>query len=146
MEQIGEQQGVLPVAGGDVQLGAHPPAGAGVDLRADAQGGHGQGGPVTTSVLTEPIAQDTVKDLLKSASSDLLFLWNRHSIPEQVQARLIEQGFAETEVWAKVGDSAAGVRKYIREESGINRQGAAGYMGLVARLIATWESAQIRGE
>ena len=96
------------------------------------------------SVLLAPIAPEVEAELIAKVSKDLRYLWKNVTL--QVQARLSQLGFFDAETWAKAEDCEKEMRLFIKKDVGLRREGNENYRGLVARLLASWESAVMRGQ
>ena len=57
------------------------------------------------SLLMNPIAEETMKQLLASISDDLSFIWDDALVPLEIQARMAHMGFTQLDVWAKAEGS-----------------------------------------
>ena len=60
---------------------------------------------MAASILEVPIAEDRALELVKTAEDDLTFLWRETKIPLELQARMVEVGFTEITVFAKIAST-----------------------------------------
>ena len=68
------------------------------------------------SIFSVPMTNAAIKEALKAASSDLLFLWDQCKVGLEMQARLIGMGFTDVDVFAKVEDTSAELRALLKTE------------------------------
>ena len=95
-------------------------------------------------MLNEPSAE-TIAANLKLADDDLLFVWTQAKIPGDIQSSLVSVGFTETEVFAKMEENEAALRELLRTELKFKEGALLQKKAMVGRVVAAWESAQIRG-
>ena len=125
-------EGAVAPAGREVQQGAVVPPVIAVDnLR---------------SVFNEPMAPDEIAAALASTQPELLFIWDRSTISAEVQARFSSLGFGEMDVFAKIADTSAEVRKLVAEDLGLRADLGIQAKAITARILTAWEAAQVRGQ
>ena len=70
------------------------------------------------SMLKVPMLEVDIIRILKTADSELLFLFDSAQIPHEVQAKVIEMGFTDPVIFAKLEDKAEGARKIFKTAEG----------------------------
>ena len=99
--------------------------------------------PPTQSLLITPIPDEQAKALVASIGDQLSFLWDEYKVPLEIQARLIQLGVTEVNVFSKLESGEPGMRDFIREE--VNLKAQDGMRTHVGRLLSAWEAAHLRG-
>jgi hypothetical protein len=98
------------------------------------------------SLLTSPLAEEEAQQALKQASNDLIYLFDSFKIPQDVTAKVVSLGYLDVEIWSKIDDSREAVRAAIKHDLGIDPAKGGAHRGLMARLLACWETASKRSE
>ena len=95
------------------------------------------------SLLVTPIPESVARALVASVGDELSFLWGEYSVPVEIQARLIQLGVTEVNVFSKLESDEPGMRDFIREEVKLKAQ--EGMRTNVGRLLSALEAAHLRG-
>ena len=64
----------------------------------------------------------------------------------EVQARFSALGFGEMDVFAKIADTSAELRKLVAEDLGLRDDLGITAKAIIARILTAWEAAQVRGQ
>ena len=128
----------------EIAEGAGAPAGREVQQAAAAP-------PVSAlenfrSIFKEPMSPDEIAAALASTQSELLFLWDRSKMSAEVQARFSALGIGEMDVFAKIADTSAELRKLVAEDLGLRDDLGITAKAIIARILTAWEAAQVRGQ
>ena len=100
---------------------------------------------MAASLLLVPIAPEAQVELTAKLNHDLSFSWDTLHVPQEVQARLSQLGFYDSDVWSNAEDSKGAVRRFITTEVGIKKEGNELYRSIVGRLLAPWQPGDIQG-
>ena len=92
-------------------------------------------------MLKTAITEAAVDNILDGAEKQLLFLFDRLKIPRDVQAKVVDMGCADREVFASIEDTAEKVRKIFREDIDLDDTKGGPFLGVVAKLVSAWQSA-----
>ena len=108
-----------------------------MEAAANAQVGPVSGGEIAAapaSLLITPMPADRAKELVASIGDELSFLWDEYRVPIESQARRIELGAAEANVFSKLESGEPGMRGFIKEEVKLKVQD--GLRANVGRLLS----------
>lgn len=99
-----------------------------------------------SSIVTEPVPADQAQAVLATASNALVYLFDSFKIPHDVTVKIISLGYLDVEIWSKIEDSLEGVRAANKRDLGIDPAKGEAHRGMVARLLACWETAHKRAD
>ena len=96
--------------------------------------------------LLVEISLEAQAEARKKVNAELSVLWQQFHIPADVQARLSIMGYRNAETWSHIDETATEVRKFVKNELGLQVEGNDGYRALISSLVGCWEGAQMRGQ
>ena len=95
-------------------------------------------------LLQDEYSEASIAELFKTVESDLAFLWNKHKVSPQLQAKFAEMDITNMSVFAKIEPDEDALRQFLKTEVGIlaDFKGAKTH---IAKVLSAWETAKIRG-
>ena len=98
------------------------------------------------SLLKTPLTEAEITATLVSADAELKFLFEEAGIPRDVQAKVVDMGYTDSVVFAKLEDKAEDARKIFKADLDLDENRRGPFNAMVARLMSVWEAANKRGE
>ena len=98
------------------------------------------------SLLKTPLTEAEITAALGNADAELVFLFDESGIPRDVQAKVVDMGYTDATVFAKLEDDPSEARKIFKNDLDLDDARRGPYNAMVARLMAVWEAANKRGE
>ena len=97
------------------------------------------------NLLSSPIADGDVAELVKLLSTDVRHLLETKGIPKEVQAQLSKKHIRPTATLATMADEDRLFRSWVVDNLGLNAQHDE-YFALVSNLVNTWLAASVRSK
>ena len=91
------------------------------------------------------MAPGVVTEARKSVDADVEFLWGQGKFVPPAHAQLATLGFGEMDIFIKMGDTTADVRKAIEDKFGISPESGLAGKDVIARVVSASEAAHTSG-
>ena len=96
------------------------------------------------SLLPNPLTAEQIAEMKSKMASDLLFLLESSSVPQEIIGRLGELNYLDIETFAHLEEEPKDFKAAIQNDIGLNPSSSPAHRSMMAKLVAVWDSARRR--